>query len=186
MGDIKQIRIVAVFSLLIGIMVLLTSIARAGELRDEIEKSKICPSERHFNLTSHGKDPIFFFCKEMLQAGKSISIDEYDESTTRYMTNKRSPVTDLTVLEPCIGCVNDPADNSSSKFGPGNIPYIYNATPEGFVTFDSATSDEKEKGKAANITHLFKWLGRFCEATIVDTNEDGEIVGYGFAFVIKF
>jgi hypothetical protein len=186
MRDIKQIQIVTVFSLLIGIIVLLTSTAIAGEPRDEIEKSKSYPSERHFNLTSHGKDPLFFFCKEMLQAGKSISIDEYDESTARYMTNKRSPVTDLTVLEPCIRCVNDPADNSLSTFGPGNIPYVYNATPEGFVTFDSATSEEKETVKAANITHLFKWLGRFCEATIVDTNEDGEIVGYGFAFVIKF
>ena len=186
MRDIKQICIVAVSSLLIGIMVLLTSTAIAGEPRDVIEKSKSYPSGTHFNLTPHGKDQLSFSCKETLQAEKSISIDEYGESTAQYMTNKRPPVTDLTVLEPCIGCFNDPADDSLPTLGPSNIRYVYNATPEGFVTFDSATSEGKEKVKAVNITHLFKWLGRFCEATIVNTNEDGEIVGYGFAFVIKF
>lgn len=186
MRDIKQICIVAVSSLLIGIMVLLTSTAIAGEPRDVIEKSKSYPSGTHFNLTPHGKDQLSFSCKETLQAEKSISIDEYGESTAQYMTNKRPPVTDLTVLEPCIGCFNDPADDSLPTLGPSNIRYVYNATPEGFVTFDSATSEGKEKVKAVNITHLFKWLGRFCEATIVNTNEDGEIVDYGFAFVIKF
>lgn len=186
MREIKQNWIVAVSSLLIGIMVLLTSTAMAGEPRNVIEKSESYPSGRHFNLTPHGKDPLSFFCKEMLQAGKSISIDEYGESTAQYMTNKRSPVTDLTVLEPPIGCFNDPADDSLPTLGPSNIRYVYNATPEGFVTFDSATSEGKEKVKAVNITHLFRWLGRFCEASIVDTNEDGKIVGYGFAFVIKF
>lgn len=186
MRDIKQIRIVIASSLLIDIMVLLTSTAIAGEPRDVIEKSKSYPSGRHFNLTPRGKDPLSFFCKEMLQAGKSISIDEYGESTAQYMTNKRSPVTDLTVLEPCIGCFNDPADDSLPTLGPSNIRYVYNATPEGFATFDFATSEGKEKVKAVNITHLFKWLGRFCEASMVDTNEDGKIVGYGFVFVVKF
>ncbi|MEA1948190.1 MAG: hypothetical protein U9N83_12920 [Thermodesulfobacteriota bacterium] len=186
MRDIKQIWIVAASSLLIGIMVLLTSTAIAGEPLDVIEKSKSYPSGRHFNLTPQGKDPLSFFCKEMLQTGKSISIDEYGESTTQYMTNKRSPVTDLTVLEPYAGCFNDPADDSLPTLGPSNIRYVYNATPEKFVTFDSATSEGKEKVKAVNITHLFKFLDRFCEASIVDTNEDGEIVGYGFTFVIKF
>lgn len=186
MRDIKQICIVAVSSLLIGIMVLLTSTAIAGEPRYGIEKSKSYPSGTHFNLIPHGKDPLSFFCKEMPQAGESISIDEYDESTDQHMTNKRSPVTDLTVLEPCIECFNDPADDSLPTLEPINIRYVYNATPEGFVTFDSATSEGKETVKAVNITHLFKWLGRFCEATIVETNEYGEIVGYGFTFVIKF
>jgi hypothetical protein len=186
MRDIKQIWIVAVPSLLIGIMVLLTSTAIAGEPRDLIEKSKSYPSGRHFNLPPHGKDPRSFFCKEMPQSGKSISIDEYGKSTAQYMTNKRSPVTDLNVLEPCIGCFNDPADDSLSALGPSNIRYVYNATPEGFITFYSPTSEGKEKVKAVNVTHLFKWLGRFCEATIIDTNEDGDIIGYGFTFVIKF
>lgn len=183
MREIKQIWIVAVPSLLIGIMVLMTSTAIAGEPRDLIEKSKSYPSGRHFNLAPHGKDPRSFFCKEMPQSGKSISIDEYGNSTAQYMTNKRSLVTDLTALEPYIGCFNDPADDSLPALGPSNIRYVYNATPEGFVTFDSATSERKEK---VNVTHLFKWLGRFCEATIIDTNEDGDIIGYGFTFVIKY
>lgn len=183
MREIKKNWVVAVSSLLIGIMVLLTSAAIAGEPRDLIEKSKSYPNGRHFNLTPHEKDPLYIFCKEMLQAGKSIFIEEYGDSTAQYMTNKRSPVTDLNVLEPCIGCVNDPADDSLPALGPSNIPYVYNATPEGFVTFDSPTSERKEK---VNVTHLFKWLSRFCEATIIDTNEEGDIIGYGFTFVIKF
>jgi len=183
MRDIKQIWIVVVPSLLIGIMVLLTSTAIAGEPRDLIEKSKSYPSGRHFNLIPREKDPLSFFCKEMLQAGKSISIEEYGEATAQYMTNKRSPVTDPTVFEPCIGCVNDPVDDFLPTLGPSNIRYLYNPTPEGFITFDSATSERKEK---VNVTHLFKWLVRFCEATIIDTNEDGDIIGYGFSFVIKF
>ncbi|RZB37319.1 MAG: hypothetical protein SRB2_01232 [Desulfobacteraceae bacterium Eth-SRB2] len=183
MRDIKQIWIVAVPSLLIGIMVLLTSTAIAGEPRELIEKSKSYPSGRHFNLTPREKDPLYIFCKEMLQSGKSISIEEYGESTAQHMTNKRSSVTDLNVFEPCIGCVNDPAADSLPTLGPSNIRYVYNAMPEGFITFDSLTSERKEK---VNVTHLFKWFGRFCEAAIIDTNEDGDIIGYGFTFVIKF
>jgi len=186
MREIKKKWVVAVSFLLIGIMVLMTSTAIAGELRDLIEKNKSYPGGRHFNLPPHEKDSLYIFCKEMPRSGKLIFIEEYSESTAQYMTNKRSPVTDLNVLEPCIGCVNDSADDSLPAVGPSNIQYVYNATPEGFITFDSPTSEEKEKVKAVNVTHLFKWLGRFCEAAIIDTNEDGDIIGYGFAFVITF
>ncbi|MGD2150535.1 MAG: hypothetical protein PVJ20_03630 [Desulfobacterales bacterium] len=186
MRNVKQIWIVVTSYLLIGITVLLTSTAIAGEPRDVSEKSKIYSSGRHFNRKTHGKDAVFFLDKEVLQAKKSISIYEYGESTAQYMTNKRSSVTDLTVLEPCIGCFNDPADDSLPTLRPIHIRYVYNATPEEFVTFDSEKSEGKENVNAINITHLFRWLGKFCEASLVDINEDGEIVGYGFAFIIKF
>jgi hypothetical protein len=136
MRNVKQIWIVVASYLLIGITVLLTSTAIAGEPRD--------------------------------------------------VSEKRSSVTDLTVLEPCIGCFNDPADDSLPILGPIHMRYVYNATPEEFVTFDSEKLEGKEKVNAINITHLFRWLGKFCEASLVDINEDGEIVGYGFAFIIKF
>ena len=183
MREIKKNWVVAVSSLLIGIMVLLTSTAIAGEPRDLIEKSKTYPVARHFKLTPHEKDPLYIFCKEMTRSEKSIFIEEYGQSSAQYITNKRSPVTDLNALEPCIGCVNDPADDSFPAVRPSNIRYVYNATPEGFVTFDSQPSERKEK---VNVTHLFKWLGRFCEATIIDTNADGDIIGYGFTIVIKY
>jgi len=186
MRDIKQIWIVAVSFLLIEIMVLLSSTAMAGEPRNVIGKNESYQSERYFNLNPHGKDLLYLSCKETLQAVKSISIDEYGKSTIQYMTNKKSPATDLIVLEPCAGCFNDPADDSLPTLRPSNIRYVYNAMPEEFVTFDSATSEGKKKVTTVNITHLFKWLGRFCEACIVDTNEDGKIVSYGYTFVIKF
>jgi hypothetical protein len=167
MRNVKQIWTVVASYLLIGITVLLTSTAIADEPRDVSEKSKSYSSGRHFNRKTYGKDAVFFLDKEVLQA-------------------KKSSVTDLTVLEPCIGCFNDPADDSLPILGPIHMRYVYNATPEEFVTFDSEKLEGKEKVNAINITHLFRWLGKFCEASLVDINEDGEIVGYGFAFIIKF
>lgn len=70
---------------------------------------------------------------------------------------------------------------------PSNIRYLYTATPEGFVRFDHETSKVNEKTMSIDITRrLLKWLGRICEADIVDTNEDGDIDVYGFRFIIKY
>jgi hypothetical protein len=68
-----------------------------------------------------------------------------------------------------------------------NIRYLYTATPERFVRFDPETSKVKEKTMAMDVTRLLlKWLGRICEADIVDTNEDGDIDVYVFRFIIKY
>lgn len=68
-----------------------------------------------------------------------------------------------------------------------NILYLYTATPEEFVRFDHKTSKVKEKTMLIDITSLLlKWLGRICEADIVDTNEDGDIDVYVFKFIIKY
>ncbi|MGD2030237.1 MAG: hypothetical protein PVG86_09915 [Desulfobacterales bacterium] len=100
--------------------------------------------------------------------------------------SKRSPVTDLTLPDPCIGCFNDPAADSLPTLGPIRILSVYNATPKEFVIIDSKKLKGKENVKAANTPNLFRWLGKFCEASIIDVDEDGDIVGYGFAFIIKF
>ena len=68
-----------------------------------------------------------------------------------------------------------------------NIRYLYTATPEKFIRFDHETSKIKEKTMTMDVTRLLlKWLGRICEADIVDTNEDGDIDVYGFRFIIKY
>ena len=187
MKDIKQMWVVTVSCLLIFIMGLRTPTSIAGEVRNGTEKSKSYPIARHFKLIPHENDPFFCFCKEVMHAVKSKPMDEYGESETRrYMANKRSPVADLTVSEPYITWLNDPTDDSLPTLRPSSIRYVHNATPDGFVTSDAATSEEKENVKPGDITHLLKWLGKFCEASIVDIDEDGKIVGYGVALVIKF
>jgi len=64
-----------------------------------------------------------------------------------------------------------------------NIRYVHNTIPEEFVTYDLATAQGREKTKPSDITRLFKWLGSFFEASILDTNADGNIEAYVFSFV---
>jgi hypothetical protein len=61
-----------------------------------------------------------------------------------------------------------------------SIRHLYNAAPEGFVKFESTTSEEE---KALGIKPLFKWLGWVCRTIFVDINEDGDIDAYGLTFV---
>ena len=57
---------------------------------------------------------------------------------------------------------------------------LYNAAPDGFVKFESTTSEED---KPSAITPLFKWLGWVCRMIFVGTDEDGDIDAYGLTFV---
>lgn len=66
-----------------------------------------------------------------------------------------------------------PSDLSSTR-------HLYNAAPEGFVKFESTTSEEE---KPLGIKPLFKWLGWLCKTIFVDINEDGDIDAYGLTFV---
>ena len=78
-----------------------------------------------------------------------------------------------------LECPDDP----QLTLGLSNIRDVYNASPEGFVRFDPATSKGKEMAKPVDIMRPFKWAGWVWEASIVDTNEDGNIDAYGFTFV---
>jgi hypothetical protein len=61
-----------------------------------------------------------------------------------------------------------------------SIQQLYNAAPEGFVKFESTTSEEE---KPLGIKPLFNWLGWVCRTIFVDINEDGDIDAYGLTFV---
>jgi hypothetical protein len=61
-----------------------------------------------------------------------------------------------------------------------SIRHLYNAAPDGFVKFESTTSEEE---KPLGIKPLFKWLGWVCRTIFVDINEDGDIDAYGLTFV---
>ena len=234
-----------VSAMLVGTLILGILPAMAGQPEDVIINSIEYPSGPHFNLNVHGKDPNTFLYEEVLSGVKSVFIDEYGESTTQYVTNKKSNITGLIVQEPCAGCFNDtPAkvilpyeredlyvfsrvrdisDNEqngsnpdSIRFHPNslenarndadpacpdvlfsikspdaqlltlessNIRYVHNTIPEEFVIYDLATAPGKEKTKPSNITRLFKWLGSFFAASILDPNEDGKTDAYVFTFV---
>ena len=61
-----------------------------------------------------------------------------------------------------------------------SIRHLSNAAPEGFVKFESTTSEEE---KPSAMTPLFKWLGWMCRMIFVGTDEDGDIDAYGVTFV---
>jgi hypothetical protein len=60
---------------------------------------------------------------------------------------------------------------------------VHNTTPEEFVIYDLAPAQGKEKTKPSDVTRLFKWLGSFCAASILDKNADGKTESYVFTFV---
>lgn len=73
-------------------------------------------------------------------------------------------------------------DDPMPASGLRNIRNLYNSAPQGFVKFESATSEKKEK--SLGIPSLFKWLGWVCRTIFVDINEDGDIDAYGVTFVM--
>ena len=238
-----------VSAMLVGTLNLWISPAMAGQPQDVIINSSGYPSGPHSNLNVHGKDPSTFLYKEVLSGVKSVFIDEYGESTTQYVTYKKSNIPDLMVQETCAGCFNDPPDDTPAKvivpyetedlyvfsrvrdisdngqngsnpdyirFHPNslgnarndvdqvspdspfsieppdaqllklesnNIRYVHDTTREEFVIYDLAPSQGKEKTKPSDVTRLFKWLGSFFAASILDTNADGKTDVYVFTFV---
>jgi len=66
---------------------------------DVIQRSNGFPNGAHFNLNIHGKS-IEFICNET-PGGNSVFVDEYGAATIQYVTNKKSPVTELYVIDPC-------------------------------------------------------------------------------------
>jgi len=246
----RRILMAAVSAMLVSTLIFWISPATAGQPQDVIINSTGYPSGPHFNLNVHGKVPSTFLYEEVLSGVKSVFIDEYGESTTQYVTNKKSNITGLIVQEPCAGCFNDPPNDTPAKvifpyeredlyvfsrvrdisdneqndsnpdsirFHPNllgnarndadparpdfpfsieppdaqllltlessNIRYVHNTIPEEFVIYDLATAPGKEKTKPTNITRLFKWLGSFFAASILDPNEDGKTDAYVFTFV---
>jgi hypothetical protein len=73
----------------------------AGKPADVIAKSNGFPSGMHFNLNIHGKDfAAGHTCTEE-PGGNSVFIDLYGISTIEYTSDKKSDVTELTVVDPC-------------------------------------------------------------------------------------
>jgi len=134
-------RIVLVVTVVaLAALVLSTSTAMAdkpqnsGSGKDVIALSNGFPSGQHFNLNIHGKDPETFVCDEK-SGGNSVFVAEYGASTIQYVSNKKSSVYDLTVLDPCA--MPEPYGDGIAKV---QIPYkvMVDGTPipaDGYYVF---------------------------------------------------
>ena len=71
----------------------------AGEGNQLVPRPNGFPAGPHFNLNIHGKKD-GYACNNT-SGGGSIFVDEYGPATIQYVTNKKSSVTSLTVLDPC-------------------------------------------------------------------------------------
>ncbi|MFB5630333.1 MAG: hypothetical protein ACE5RN_01945 [Nitrosopumilaceae archaeon] len=74
--------------------------ANAAKPQKVIEYSNGYPSGAHHNLNIHGKDPDTFNC-DSTPGGNSVFIDEEGDSTIKYISNKKSSVTELIAQDPC-------------------------------------------------------------------------------------
>lgn len=109
----KRIAIGTVSVLLVATLVLGVSTAMAGKPQDVIEKSNGFPSGPHFNLNIHGKKADYN-CNPT-PGGGSVFVCEYSESTIQYVSNKKSSLTELVVLDPCAVCFDDSPDDNPVK-----------------------------------------------------------------------
>jgi hypothetical protein len=112
------------FSLSIAFILILLSLfnpAMAAKPLSVIEFSNGYPSGPHDNLNIHGKSD--FIC-DASEGGNSVFISEYGDSTITYVTNRKSSVTELTVLDKCA----ESFDETPAKV---QLPY----ESEGFYVF---------------------------------------------------
>ena len=100
--SITAIAALAAFFLTPGVPV------EAAKPMDVIERSNGYPSGAHFNLNIHGKKDTYV-C-DSTSGGGSVFVLEYGLSTLQYVSNRKSSVTELTVLDKCAEAFDgDPA-----------------------------------------------------------------------------
>ncbi|MBE0480029.1 MAG: hypothetical protein IBX68_03515 [Dehalococcoidia bacterium] len=95
----KRAAILLLSVLLVAAMALGASTAFAAKPMNVIETSNGFPSGPHFNLNIHGKKADYT-C-DSTAGGRSVFVAEYGDSTITFVSNKKSSVTELTVLDPC-------------------------------------------------------------------------------------
>jgi hypothetical protein len=141
----KRIAIGAVTALVVVALVLGGITAMAAKPQDAgnkdmdvIAMSNGFPSGPHFNLNIHGKK--WETCQAVDDGdgwGSSIFIPEYGDATIQYVTNKKSSVGNLTVLDPCGGFNGE---NDAAKV---QLPY----EREGFYVFARILGTPGNKGQ---------------------------------------
>ena len=102
-------------------------LANAAKPQKVIEYSNGYPSGAHYNLNIHGKDPNTYNC-DSTPGGNSVFIDEEGDSTIKYISNKKSSVTELVAKDPCAEAFDlDPIEVQIPKENEGY--YVFARVP---------------------------------------------------------
>ena len=96
---VKFSRLAVVSGLSLGALAISASVALAAKPVEKIEWSNGFPSGPHFNLNIHGKADGFTCDTE--PGGGSVFVPEYGTSEIQLIQNKKSSVSELTVLDKC-------------------------------------------------------------------------------------
>ena len=118
------------------------------------------PSGPHENLNIHGKS--YFTC-DSTEGGNSVFISEYGDSTVSYVTNRKSTVTELTVIDKCAEAFDgDPATVQ--------LPY----ESEGFYVFAAvhAKPNNGSNGDKSSVILSPNLVRQACNDTTETTNPD--------------
>jgi len=92
----------------------------SGSGKDVISMSNGFPSGLHFNLNIHGKDDDYI-CNQIV-GGNSVFIPLYGPSEIQYVSNKKSNITELMVLDSCSNdFLNPPDDDPIQVFLPQKV-----------------------------------------------------------------
>jgi hypothetical protein len=110
----------------------------AGQDNQLIPRPNGFPAGPHFNLNIHGKK-VGYACNET-PGGGSVFVDEYGPATIQYVTNKKSSVADLTVLDPCA------VNNGTAKV---QLPY----EGDGYLVFGRILG-KPNSGESANASSV--------------------------------
>ncbi|MCK5468870.1 MAG: hypothetical protein KAI99_10175 [Cyclobacteriaceae bacterium] len=177
-------------NLLIGVFVFgLFSLVQAakpqnsGSGKDVIAMSNGFPSGLHFNLNVHGKDDDYN-CNQTI-GGNSVFIPLYGQSEIQYVSNKKSKITQLMVID---SCSNDflypPDDNPIKVFLPQKVqPDELQAPidPEGYYVFarilakpNNGRNQECDGVNCSNIILYPNSVIEACNDSGVDSDTFGE------------
>lgn len=108
---------VILFSLIAGIILMfgpsIMAKEKPGKPQDVIARSNGAPSGLHFNLNIHGKK-YDYLCKQT-SGGNSVFVYEDGSTTIQYVSNKKSSLTQLEVVDSCDKYFQSPPDDNPVK-----------------------------------------------------------------------
>jgi hypothetical protein len=162
----KRIALLALAITIIAALIAGISTAFAAKPQGVIARSNGFPSGEHFNLNIHGKD--WTTCQAIDDGGSSIFVPEYGEATIQYVTNKKSSVGNLTVLDPCAGF------GGSNDVAKVQLPY----EAEGYYVFGRILG-KPNNGESANESSIILYPNLVVQACNDDpANPDPDFGNY--------